>query len=157
MATRTTTVPAPVTTVPAHPVPAPLPPTAPVIHTAIAHAPVVSPVQVPVLPALPVIGAPVVAPPTDRDRFNKMTLKDLKEEAKTRGIRGYSTKRKPELVEILLNAGGAVPAGGARGAPGGVPATLTIPQLKEAIKAKGGKGYSGKSKAELQAMLAGLP
>ena len=91
----------------------------------------------------------VAVPMTERDRFNKQTLTDLKEEAKRRGLRGYSTKRKAELIDLLL--------AGAPVAPGGVPANLTIPQLKEAIKAKGGKGYSGKSKAELQAMLANLP
>lgn len=128
MATRTATIPAPVTTVP-------------------------GPVQVPTLPhlpAVPVAVAPSPAPLTERDRLNKQTLKDLKELAKTRGLKGYSTKRKPELVEMLLAGGTAPPVGGAT-------TTMTIPQLKEAIKARGGKGYSGKSKAELQTMLAALP
>lgn len=94
----------------------------------------------------------VAVPLTERDRLTKQTLKDLKELAKTRGIRGYSQKRKPELVEMLL-AGGTAPNAVA---VGGVNANLTIPQLKEAIKARGGKGYSGKNKSELQEMLAGL-
>ena len=90
----------------------------------------------------------VAVPLTERDRLTKQTLKDLKDLAKTRGIRGYSQKRKADLVEMLL--------GGVALTPAGIPATLTIPQLKEAIKAHGGKGYSGKNKAELQMMLAGL-
>lgn len=104
------------------------------------------------LVAMPATTTTTVAVPlTERDRLNKQTLKDLKELAKTRGIRGYSQKRKPELVEMLL-VGGTAP----RAVVAGVPANLTIPQLKEAIKAHGGKGYSGKNKAELQEMLAGL-
>ncbi len=95
--------------------------------------------------------ATTTVPLTERDRLTKQTLKDLKDLAKTRGIRGYSQKRKAELVEMIL-AGGPGPAPAVAGGH----VNQTIPQLKEAIKARGGKGYSGKSKAELQEMLAGL-
>ena len=88
----------------------------------------------------------IVATP-ENERLTQMTVVALKDEAKARGIKGYSTKRKPELVALLLGGGAPV-------APRGGP---TIPQLKEAIKARGGKGYSGKSKKELQEMLARLP
>ena len=88
---------------------------------------------------------PVVAVSED-DRLSKMTVVALKEEAKARGFKGYSTKRKPELIAMLLGGAPIAPRGG-----------LTIPQLKEAIKTRGGKGYSGKSKKELEEMLARLP
>ena len=86
----------------------------------------------------------------EQERLTKMTVVALKDEAKARGIKGYSTKRKPELVALLLG-GGQAPALTT------TTTTMTIPQLKEAIKARGGKGYSGKSKKELQEMLARLP
>lgn len=81
----------------------------------------------------------------ENERLAKMTMVDLKSLAKTRGLRGYSTKRKSDLIALLL---GVVPAPTVD--------TMTIPQLKEAIKARGGKGYSGRNKKELQVMLAGL-
>lgn len=81
----------------------------------------------------------------ENERLWNMTVVALKEEAKARGFKGYSTKRKCELMAMLL---GKAPV---------FPTTMTIPQLKEAIKARGGKGYSGRTKKELQEMLSRLP
>lgn len=81
----------------------------------------------------------------ENERLAKMSMVSLREEAKARGLKGYSKKKKHELIEMLL---GKAPV---------APVPMTIPQLRESIKARGGKGYSGKTKKELEEMLARLP
>lgn len=121
----------------------------------------VGPVQVPNLPPVAHVNTQTQpAPLSERDRLTKMTLKELKEYAKEHNIRGYSQKNKADLVDLIL--AGSAPGGTAGGAPTGAGTTatavtdiqkMTIPQLKEEIKKRGGRGYSGKSKAELVKML----
>lgn len=97
----------------------------------------------------------VTVPLTERDRLHKMTLKELKEYAKEHSIRGYSQKKKDELVDMIL-AHNAQAGAGAGGVPAGGKVNRTIPVLKALIKENGGKGYSGKNKAELEKMLEDL-
>lgn len=90
------------------------------------------------------------------------TVKEYKDALKTKGITGYSGMTKDQLRALYHGYGApAKKPAGASGASAkeasprsGSP---TVAQLKAELKAKGIKGYSGRKKEELQAMLAGQP
>lgn len=98
---------------------------------------------------------------SEQERLINQTVKELRDEAKRRGLKGYSTKNKLSLVEMLLGqpliGGFAPPPPPLTGEMKEVlmmsPHLMNVHQLKEAIKTHGGKGYSGKSKKELVEML----
>lgn len=71
-----------------------------------------------------------------------MTVKKLREEAKRRGLKGFSRLRKADLVALL--AGDAVPS---------TPATMTVVALRAECKARGLRGYSRLTKAALLKLL----
>ena len=89
------------------------------------------------------VAEPEVQEVADFD-FAKLTVKELKEIAKYRKIRGYYKMRKAELVAIFS---GEVEAPKAE-------AKNTVKKLREIAKARGIKGYSKMRKAELEAALA---
>lgn len=94
-------------------------------------------------------------------RYSDWTLPELKEEARQRGIKGYSGKTKAKLLDMIradVN-GSSQPTSPLVVVQAQVSPDIqkmTIGQLKEAIKAKNGTGYSGLRKAELQQLLAKL-
>lgn len=107
-----------------------------------------------VLPAvtaqLPVVQ---VEPKTPRDELMAMTLTALKDLCREEGIKGYSGKNKPVLVDYIL----AARAGTVTQAPKQIKDNgLTVPKLRSAIKELGGKNYSGKKKEELMQMYLAL-
>lgn len=81
--------------------------------------------------------------------YTDWTVQELRTEAKRRGLKGYSSKKKGELVAMIKEN---IASPGKTNIPGDVE-EMTIPQLKEAIKALNGTGYSRLKKSELQDML----
>ncbi len=89
------------------------------------------------------VAEPEVQEVADFD-FAKLTVKELKEIAKYRKIRGYYKMRKAQLVAIFS---GEVE-------PPKAETKNTVKKLHEIAKARGIKGYSKMPKAELEAALA---
>lgn len=117
-----------------------------------------STVSVPV-PAAPVTTAQVTPTPvptpvnkTVKEQLMETTLSDLKEMCRMEHVKGFSNKPKAQVIDLLLahRSGTAV----AQESP--KKDGLTVPQLRAAIKNLGGKNYSQKKKADLEAQLAEL-
>lgn len=93
-----------------------------------------------------------VSPSTPKELLMDHTLFDLKNMCRAEQVKGYSNKKKEDVVDILLAHRNGTPIVQDSPKKNG----LTVPQLRAAIKNAGGKNYSQLKKAELQAMLAGL-
>ncbi len=91
--------------------------------------------------------------------YTNLTVDKLKDLLRARGIRGYSGKRKAELIAMLEGQAVAQPTAIT---PGRRPATpkqfpedidMTVAELKKHLHSSRVHGYSGKSKVELIQML----
>lgn len=90
--------------------------------------------------------------------YSKMTVVQLKELARSQGLRGYSTLRKAELIDLLSGTGATAPAVFVEEKKLVVPTSydkMTVVQLKESARSQGLRGYSTLKKADLIALLSG--
>jgi NAD(P)H-flavin reductase len=84
---------------------------------------------------------------TANGALDKRTVKELKDECKAKGLRGYSTLKKAELVALLngkLSVTTAAKCGVGK----------TVKALKDDCKARGIKKYSTWNKAKLSQVIA---
>lgn len=85
--------------------------------------------------------------------YEKLTISELKDQLRLHGIRGYTGMSKSDLINVLRNPPprGSPPT---KGSPGYISERrLTVPELKEQLRALGVRGTSGKNKSELEKLL----
>ncbi len=91
------------------------------------------------------------------------TIAELKEECKKKGIKGYSGKKKDDLIKLCSRSSkkgsskkGSSKKGSSKKGSSKKKSSnkdMTVAELKEECKKKGIKGYSGKTKSELIKLL----